>query len=304
LEAALQRNKLDSLTKEKNLAAQQKASNEFTAKIRAYESEKRVKNEQLKHQQDKETRLKEELERDNNQFKHVQYNIKRLNEEKLQEDENLHTITQRVAELKEAVDDLRASQQAEARNELNELNSINGRLQNQLYKAEKDIDILNIQQQALEQESQRNMEDTTNKEAELSHFNKVVAELESRTETLKSEYDLAVDAENKLQEQITETETELKTVNDSIATDGRKLDAKQNEYNLTKSLVDNLEGFPESIRFLKKNTNWAKTVTLFSDILFCKEEYRVAIENYLEPLMNHYVVNTYDEAIAAINLLK
>jgi chromosome segregation protein len=302
LEAALQRNKLDSLTKEKNLAAQQKASNEFTAKIRAYESEKRVKNEQLKHQQDKETRLKEELERDNNQFKHVQYNIKRLNEEKLQEDENLHTITQRVAELKEAVDELRA-EQAEARNELNELNSINGRLQNQLYKAEKDIDILNIQQQALEQESQRNMEDTTNKEAELSHFNTVVAELENRFETLKSEYDLAVDAENKLQEQVAETETELKTVNDSIATDSRKLDAKQNEYNLTKSLVDNLEGFPESIRFLKKNTNWAKTVTLFSDILFCKEEYRVAIENYLEPLMNHYVVNTYDEAIAAINLL-
>jgi chromosome segregation protein len=302
LEATLQQNKLDSLTKEKNLAAQQKASNEYTAKIRAYESEKRVKNEQLKNAQDKETRLKEELEHDNNQFKHVQYNIKRLNEEKLQEDENLQTITQRVAELKEAVDELRA-EQAEARNHLNELNSINGRLQNQLYKAEKDIDILNIQQQALEQESQRNMEDTTNKEAELSHFNKVVAELDSRVETLKSEYELAVEAENKLQEQITETETGLKTVNDSIAADGRKLDAKQNEYNLTKSLVDNLEGFPESIRFLKKNTNWAKTVTLFSDILFCKEEYRVAIENYLEPLMNHYVVNTYDEAIAAINLL-
>ncbi|MDB5001413.1 MAG: chromosome segregation protein, partial [Mucilaginibacter sp.] len=266
------------------------------------ESEKRIKNEQLKHQQDKETRLKDELERDNNQLKHVQYNIKRLSEEKLQEDENLHTITLRVAELKEAVDELRLSQTA-ARNELNELNSVNNRLQNQAYKAEKDIDILNIQQQALEQESQRNMEDTTSKEAELSHFNKIVAELNSRTETLNSEYEQSVDAENKLQEHIAETESELKTVNDSISADGRKLDAKQNEYNLTKSLVDNLEGFPESIRFLKKNTNWAKTVTLFSDILFCKEEYRVAIENYLEPLMNHYVVNTYDEAIAAINLL-
>ncbi|MES2267170.1 MAG: chromosome segregation protein SMC [Bacteroidota bacterium] len=302
LEATLQQNKLDSLTKEKNLAAQQKASNEFTAKIRAYESEKRVKNEQLKNQQDKEARLKDELERDNNQFKHVQYNIKRLNEEKLQEDENLQAITLRVAELKEAVDQLRA-QQAEARNELNELNSINGRLQNQVYKAEKDIDILNIQQQALEQESQRNMEDTTNKEAELSHFNTVVAQLQARVETLKGEYDQAIAAENTLQEQVAETEKELKTITESIAADSRKLDAKQNEYNLTKSLVDNLEGFPESIRFLKKNTNWAKTVTLFSDILFCKEEYRVAIENYLEPLMNHYVVNTYDEAIAAINLL-
>ncbi|TSD66951.1 chromosome segregation protein SMC [Inquilinus sp. KBS0705] len=302
LEAELQQQKLDSLTKEKNLAAQQKTTNEFTSKIRAYESEKRVKNEQLKNQQDKETRLKDELERDNNQFKHVQYNIKRLTEEKLLEDENLHTITLRVAELKEAVDELRL-QQTDARNQLNELNAVNSRLQNQVYKAEKDIDILNIQQQALEQESQRNMEDTTNKEAELSHFNKVVAELGSRVDTLKGEYELAVDAETKLQEQIAETETELKTVNDSIAADGRKLDAKQNEYNLTKSLVDNLEGFPESIRFLKKATGWAKTVTLFSDILFCKEEYRVAIENYLEPLMNHYVVNTYDEAIAAINLL-
>jgi len=302
LEAALQQQKLDSLVKEKNLAAQQKTTNEFTSKIRAYESEKRIKNEQLKNQQDRETRLKDELERDNNQHKHVQYNIKRLNEEKMQEDENLQTITARVAELKAAVDELRQSQ-SEARNELNELNAVNNRLQNQVYKAEKDLEIMNIQQQALEQESVRNMEDATNKEVELSHFNRVVAELDYRAETLKNEYDQAVDAENKLQEQIGNTETELKTVNDSIAADGRKLDAKQNEYNLTKSMVDNLEGFPESIRFLKKNTNWAKNITLFSDILFCKEEYRVAIENYLEPLMNHYVVNNYDEAIAAINLL-
>jgi chromosome segregation protein len=302
LEAALQQQKLDSLTREKNLAAQQKTTNEFVSKIRAYESEKRIKNEQLKHQQDKESRLKEELERDTNQHKHVQYNIKRLNEEKMQEDENLQTITARVAELKAAVDDLRVSQ-TEARAELNELNAVNNRLQNQVYKTEKDIDILNIQQQALEQESLRNMEDASNKEVELSHFNRVVAELDGRTETLKSEYELAVDAENKLQEQIITTEGELKTVTENIAADSRKLDAKQNEYNLTKSMVDNLEGFPESIRFLKKNTNWAKNITLFSDILFCKEEYRIAIENYLEPLMNHYVVNNYDEAIAAINLL-
>lgn len=302
LEAALQQQKLDSITREKNLAAQQKTTNEFVSKIRAYESEKRIKNEQLKHQQDKEARLKEELERDTNQHKHVQYNIKRLNEEKMQEEENLQTITARVAELKAAVDDLRLSQ-TEARAELNELNSVNNRLQNQVYKTEKDIDILNIQQQALEQESLRNMEDASNKEVELSHFNHVVAELDSRSETLKNEYDLAVDAENKLQEQIVATDAELKTVTDSIAADSRKLDAKQNEYNLTKSMVDNLEGFPESIRFLKKNTNWAKNITLFSDILFCKEEFRIAIENYLEPLMNHYVVNNYDEAIAAINLL-
>ena len=302
LEAALQQQKLDSLNKEKNLSIQQKTTNEYVSKIRAYESEKKIKNEQLKFQQDKEARISDELERDRNQLNHVLYNIKRLAEEKLQEDETLQTIQSQLADLRETVDELRG-QQGSARIELNELTSNNNKLQNQVYKAEKDLEILQIQQQALEQESQRNMEDATNKEVELSHFNEVVAELQERTETLNSEHQALVDFDKKLQEQLIEIDTELITVKENIVADSRKLDAKQNEYNLTKSMVDNLEGFPESIRFLKKNADWAKNVTLFSDILFCKEEYRVAIENYLEPLMNHYVVNNYDEAISAIRLL-
>jgi len=302
LEAVLQQQKLDSITKEKNLSTQQKATNEFVSKIRAYESEKKIKNEQLKFQQDKETRLTEELERDKTQLNHVLYNLKRLAEEKAQEDETLQTLQLQVAELKAAVDELRLKQTS-SKNELTELTNITTRLQNQAYKAEKDLDILQIQQQALEQESQRNMEDATNKEVELSHFNEVVAGLQVRVETAEKDYQQTVEFENNLQEQITITDAELNSVQETIIRESRKLDAKQNEYNLTKSMVDNLEGFPESIRFLKKNTEWAKNAPLFSDILFCREEYRVAIENYLEPLMNHYVVDSYNEAIKAINLL-
>jgi len=301
-EALLQQQKLDSLTKEKNLSVQQKATNEFVLKIRTYESEKKIKNEQLKFQQDKELSLTGELERDKTQLNHVLYNLKRLAEEKVQEEQTLQTVQLQLNELKAAVDELRLKQSG-SRNELNELTGINTRLQNQSYKVEKDLDILQIQQQSLEQESERNMEDATNKEVELSHFNEVVAGLESRVQIAETEYRLMVEFEDKLQEQIAGTETELNTVQETIIRESRKLDAKQNEYNLTKSMVDNLEGFPESIRFLKKNTEWAKNAPLFSDILFCREEYRVAIENYLEPLMNHYVVDTYNEAIRAINLL-
>jgi len=302
LEAAVQQQKVDSITREKNLATQQKATNEYVSKIKAYESEKKIKNEQLKFQQDKETRLGSELERDRNQLNHVLYNIKRLAEEKALEEENLQTLTEKVAELKLTVDELRL-QQASARNELNELNTSNNNLQNQAYKAEKDIDILQIQQQALEQESQRNMEDATSKTVELSHFNQIIEELQQRTDALEHDYQTEVELEHKLQEQITTTDTEVNSIKETIVTESRKLDAKQNEYNLTKSLVDNLEGFPESIRFLKNNASWVKNVPLFSDILFCREEYRIAIENYLEPLMNYYVVENYDDAIRAINLL-
>lgn len=302
LEAGLQQQKLDSLTKEKNLSSQQKATNEYVARIRAYESEKKIKNEQLKFQQDKELRLTEELERDRNQLNHVLYNVKRLAEEKAQEDLNLQIIQALVSELKLAVDELRV-QQGTAGAELSELTNINSRLQNQIYQTEKDIEILQIQQQALEQESQRNIEDATSKEAELSHFNQVVAQLNSRAETMEEELTFLVDFESKLQQQIKDAESESETVKEAIIRESRTLDARQNEYNLTKSMVDSLEGFPESIRFLKKNAGWAKSAPLFSDVLFCQEQYRVAIENYLEPLMNYYVVENYDEAISAINLL-
>src|SRR6202012_4990160 len=237
-----------------------------------------------------------------NQLNHVLYNIKRLAEEKAQEDENLQTVQTLVNDLKLAVDELRV-QQGSARAELNELTSINNRLQNQIYKTEKDLEILQIQEQALEQESQRNIEDATNKEAELSHFNQGVGELQDRADVMEKDLQSLVEFENDLQEQIKDNTAELDKTKETIVTESRKLDAKQNEYNLTKSLVDNLEGFPESIRFLKNNAGWVKNVPLFSDILFCREEYRIAIENYLEPLMNYYVVESYDDAIRAINLL-
>ncbi len=301
-EADLQKQKLESLTREKNLSLQQKATNEYVAKIRAYESEKKIKNEQLRNQQDKETRLTDELERDRNQLNHVLYNIRRLTEEKVQEEESLIAVKTQVTKLKATIDALRAGQTT-ARTELNELSAANNQLQNQIYKAEKDAEILVIQQQALEQESLRNIEDASGKEVELSAFIKTLAELQYRSETLAKELELAIDVATKLKERIAATEQELAVVKEHVVTESRKLDAKQNEYNLTKSLVDNLEGFPESIRFLKKNSEWAKNAPLFSDVLFCREEYRVAIENYLEPMMNHYVVKNYEEAISAINLL-
>ena len=112
-----------------------------------------------------------------------------------------------------------------------------------------------------------------------------------------------IQLEELLQDQIITLEDLLIEKKDLINQTNRKLDAKQNEFNLTKSLVDNLEGFPESIRFLKKNTQWGKNAPLLSDILFCLEDYRIAIESFLEPFMNYYVVETFEDAIEAIKLL-
>jgi chromosome segregation protein len=302
LEVALQKLKQDCLIEEKNLSVQQKAANEYTSKIRAYESEKKVKNEQLRNLNDKEERLSKELANDKQQINHVLYNIKRLHEEQLSEQTKLEEVKTSLDEQKQEVDELRGQQQT-AKAKLDAFTLETNELQNQIYKLEKDIAVLHIQKDALAQESQRNVVDTEAKETELNEFVKVVVDLENRVETLQEAYEGTLVFEEELQAQITAKESLIQAYKDQTIRDNRTLDAKQNEYNLTKSLVDNLEGFPESIRFLRKNAGWAKPFPLLSDILFCKEEYRVAIENFLEPVMNHYVVNERIEAVKAIKLL-
>jgi chromosome segregation protein len=302
LEASLQQQKLAHLTQEKNLSTQQKAANEFIAKIRAYESDKKVKNEQLRFLEDKEARLKEELEKDRQQLNHVDYNQKRLKEELNQEKSVVAGLKTDLEKQKSSVDTLREQQQ-NCRTQVDALANENSQTQQALNELEKNLAILHIQRDALQQESTRNTTDTQSKEVELGEFNKALAELEQRLQTQQQELSLAQKLEANLQEKLKVGEEKIQEQKQESQNLNRKLDAKQNEYNLTKSMVDNLEGFPESIRFLKKNTNWAKQAPLFSDILFCKEAYRIAIENYLEPVMNHYVVQTQQEAIQAITLL-
>ncbi|WP_316736567.1 chromosome segregation protein SMC [Pedobacter aquatilis] len=301
-EAGLQKLKLESINQEKNLSVQQKATNEVVSKIRAYESEKKVKNEQMRFLQEKETRLSAELEKDKNQVNHIKYNIKRLNEEVLTETEVFNRVESDLKALKASLDTLREQQQTEKNRTDNLIKSVS-ELQNQVYASQKEIDILNIQKDALVQETNRNVDDTETKSMELKAFDHALAELDIQVREKQATIKNLTEAEEVLKEKLSNAEFNLSSNKEKLNAENRKKDAKQNEYNLTKSLVDSLEGFPESIRFLKKNSSFSKNALLLSDILFCDEDYRIAIENYLEPVMNHYVVEKYADAVQAINLL-
>jgi len=301
-ENELQDKKKDILSKEKNLSIQQKSTHEYINKIRAYESEKKIKNEQMRHLQEKDARLASEVANDKQQLNHAYYNIKRLQEELFEEQARFDSIQGDLQTNKTGVEELRAQQQS-AKAKLDIVQKEKNELQNRIYQLEKEVAVLNIQKDALQQESLRNVNDTASKESELNQFNIAVAELEGRVEAQQQQYESTLHLETELQGQISQTENKLQDIKDELNRQNRIVDAKQNEYNLTKSLVDNLEGFPESIRFLRKNAGWKKQFPLFSDILFCKEDYRVAIENYLEPIMNHYVVDTQQDAVQAIQLL-
>jgi tetratricopeptide (TPR) repeat protein len=54
---------------------------------------------------------------------------------------------------------------------------------------------------------------------------------------------------------------------------------------------------------LKKNHTKFKQASLLSEIIVCDDEFKVTIENYLDPYLNHFVVDTMEEAWEALNVL-
>ena len=121
----------------------------------------------------------------------------------------------------------------------------------------------------------------------------------TREEKLGQYADLR-ESEDKIQSRQESVEQQVELIREELVKTNRLLDSRENEYNLTKSLVDNLEGFPEAIKFLNKSQQW-KNAPLLSDIITCPEEYRVAIENFLEPsqhlsdLIEKVITNSYHE---------
>src|ERR1700760_4940028 len=106
-----------------------------------------------------------------------------------------------------------------------------------------------------------------------------------------------------MKENILQAQGQMEGLRQQLADESRKLDAKNNEHDLLKSLVDSMEGYPESIKFLHKNPNWNQHAPILSDIIYVKEEFRAAVENVLEPYLNYYVVNDLREGMQAVHLL-
>jgi chromosome segregation protein len=174
--------------------------------------------------------------------------------------------------------------------------------QEESFQLNKSLEIREIQISSFKQELERTTSDTSQQSASIAEFEKKTVILNEEIQQKNSYLEKLKREEEDVRQRITSTEKTIELIREEMTETGRKLDARQNEFQLTKSLVENLEGFPEAIKFLKKNVGWTKNAPLLSDILATSEEYRVAIENYLEPFLNYYIVEHEAEAYEAINI--
>ena len=302
LEALLSASKSDLIGKEKLLASRQKALNEQVNKIRTFESDKRIKNERLRFLEDRSQALREQVDQDRKSNERAAFAIRSLEQEKDAAEKILVEKEVLVAYLREEYD-LQKTATVVKQEQHKELSQQVSKIKERVYQAGKEVEIKQIQWSTLKQELERTASDDSSQEASLVDFGQNLARVKSELDQAHQAYEILKQKQEDQDQKVEETNRIVEMIREELTQTSRKLDSKTNEFNLTKSLVENLEGFPEAIKFLKKNQSWGKDVPLLSDLLTTDEKYRVTIENYLENYLNYYVVDTEAEAYTAIQLL-
>ena len=301
-EAQVEEAKTRLIELEKALAQKQRTLNDQVANIRKFESDKQIKNERLRYLHDKDESLGKQINLDKESRERSSVSIKGLSKEK-------DRISDLLIQTEHQLSSLRTDyeQQKEKTNALqSELQGLTDQYRDkkdQVYQLHKDLEIKEIQITTLLQELEKASSDTSEKSASIHTFDEKIAEIAQEIDTKNQQLEGLKKEEDNLQQGIESTTKTIEVIREELVQKSRTLDAKQNEYNLTKSLVENLEGFPEAIKFLKKKADWGRQAPLLSDVLTCDENYRVTIENYLEPFMNYYIVQNESQAYQAINLL-
>jgi chromosome segregation protein len=89
-----------------------------------------------------------------------------------------------------------------------------------------------------------------------------------------------------LQAQETTLKASIAEIREKQSQTNRKADGLRTEHRLAKSMVDSLEGYPDSVQFLKRNAQWNANPVLLADVIQAKPEFKAAIEVALGSQLN------------------
>ena len=301
-EARIQDLKKQLIDDEKGLSEAQYDLNQHIRKIQSVETEKSIKNERLKYLQQRELAIQNQLENEKRILEKNEADVATLRSQRKQLDESLKVQEEQTLKLKSDLAVLQ-SKNTDQQEITRELETEHREVEQEAQALIREREVKKVQVQSLEGELARAEEDKNQRFIDLDAFGSKAQELENETQTLEKQVNELLTREERHKLDLDQTEKQVNELKDKVYKTNRLLDAKQNEYNLTKSLVENLEGFPESVKFLKKNAKWISSAPLLSDVFACPDELRVAFENYLDPYLSYYIVKSRQDAILAIHML-
>ena len=301
-EAALEQDRVVFIEKERALQSLQHEFNEKVEALRTKQNEKNLAAQRLNYLNDKESSLQEFLERAEGQLKTIGDSIEYTKLQVVEEEKVYNDFKNRVESAQTELSNKRA-QFDDQRTVLDGLRQQYGQIQRSQFDAEKKVAVSDTSIQNVQRSQEQLEGEQTHRGAQIEELTATLATKEADLAERKAHLAELQAQHEKAKAAIFETQAQLEVLRSKLAEETRVLDAKKNEYDLLKSLVDSMEGYPESVKFLHKNTGWNHEAPILSDILYVQEQYRTAVENVLEPYLNYYVVNDLKEGMQAVHLL-
>jgi chromosome segregation protein len=301
-EAALEQERVNFIEKERGLQSQQQEFNDLVQKLRTKENDKNLAAQRLDYLNDKEKGLQEFLERAEGQVKTIGDSIEYTKLQVVEEEKIYNDFKNRVEASQVELSNKR-TQFDDQRAVLDSLRQQYNQIQRNQFDAEKKVAVADTSIQNIQRSQAQIEEEQAHRATQIQDITAQLAQKETDLAEKKAHLVSLQEQHEKAKASIFETQSALEVLRSSLAEQSRILDAKKNEYDLLKSLVDSMEGYPESVKFLHNNTGWNHNAPILSDIIYVQESYRTAVENVLEPYLNYYVVNDLKEGLQAIHLL-
>ena len=302
LEASLESEKKSNLDSEKILSERQRDLNELVNSVREMENQKNISLQKVGFIKQNKAKLTEQITSADSKSveltKAIDENRSTLNVEKQLEEQ----LENQLEFAKNELDQIKTNH-GDLKTELDEFLETQQVVEREIFELEKNKAINTNQIENLTAEIERSTNDVEGRQSEVGSLESKLTEIRE-SESFKMTMLKALEEEEaQRQRDIEAADKELEEMTKRMTNVNRTLDSKRNEYKLTKDMIDNLEGFPDSIKFLNSHKDWDKKTPLLSDLIYVNEEVRVAIENYLSPYLNYYVVEKMQDAFNAIKLL-
>lgn len=301
-EAAIEQEKVGFVEKERTLQSMQYEFNILQQDVRTKENDKNLANQKLHYLKEKESNLKDFLSKAEGQLNGITESIEFSQLQVEEEEGKLKELEEKLVAAKEAVEEKR-NLFDEKRGSVDSLRSQYQQTQRGQFDAEKKVAVADTSIQNLQRAQAQLSDEKQNRSSQITQLENELQEKEELLENKRADLQQLQEQHERTKEQILETQAQLEGLRNELAEETRKLDARKNEHALLKSLIDSMEGYPESVKFLHKNPQWNNEAPILSDIIYVNEEYRAAVENVLEPYLNYYVVNTLQEGFTAVHLL-
>ncbi|HNK99342.1 MAG TPA: chromosome segregation protein SMC, partial [Chitinophagales bacterium] len=302
LEASIADKKTALIDKEQSLSKLQKDLNAVVNEIHQKENDTNLSKERTKFLEEKQVSLQKSIEDAEQYIASTQGDIASLEQRVAEENEKLVGIKQSLQHFLESLEKVKQDHD-QVREKLESTQSVFKQAERELYDIDKKIAINKVRLENYNRELGNIESDRGTQGDKLDPLRQELVAHDENRAAAQQTVDALMKEDQDLKQTIAALQREIEKSRNEVGNARRKLDAKKNEFTLTKNMFESFEGFPESIKYLKKNVASMKESPLLSDVVSSQDAYKTAIESFLDPWLNYYIVQDMAHAMEAVNEL-